>query len=219
MTLRLILSCLLFLYQCLPDVIVVRKAKVAAGGPTELASDAFNRTNETPLASPWVTGTSDGGFNLTSNVVVPVDTGSDSSAYYSGPTWTTNQYAQVNITITATGGNGTGCGLSLRHSTSARTYYRAVITNDTSNNLEVGRMSAGSFTSLALRTATFASGNTFRIEVTGSSTTTIKVFINGSQSGADITDSTSPITASDPAGLAYSSTETCSMDNWSAGSL
>jgi hypothetical protein len=63
-----------------------------------LVTDAFNRANETPLASPWaITGSAGGGWNLASNAAVPADVTGDSEGRYTGSNVGANQFSQVKI--------------------------------------------------------------------------------------------------------------------------
>lgn len=180
------------------------------GGPTQLASDNFDRANENPIASPWVSS-GQVSMQIVTNVAVSVNAAQDGAAYYT-LSWPNNQYSQATINTTATAGGGTGCGLSFRQTNSSNG-YRVVIDDAGSNNVELGKFVSGSFSSIWVRTSAFTTGDTFRAEISG---TTIKVFVAGVQVGADTTDSS---LSSGNVGIAYSSNETCSIDNWSGGSL
>jgi hypothetical protein len=63
-----------------------------------------------------------------------------------------------------------------------------------------------------VRTGTFSNGNTLKLSVTG---TTLKVFINGVQAGADATDSS---ISTGTFGIGYSGISSGTMlDDWDGG--
>lgn len=175
-----------------------------------LASDSFNRADENPIASPW---TSAGSFKILTNVVLPTNAAQDSAAYYTGVVWPNDQYSKAKITTLAigTGGNGAGV-LARQHSTiGTKTRYRVAMTTD---HAELCKEVAGATTVLWNRATTFVSGNPIQLNVIGS---TLRVFNNGSQIGADATDSA--ITSGN-SGLFYSSTDaTASIDDWEGGNF
>lgn len=177
-----------------------------------LATDDFNRANETPLAGNWTTVTSETNSNLSSNTVVPSVLSNDSTVYRNDITPPNDQYSQAKITVNNNSGGGIGQGVAVRVATGARTYYRVVADHAASNNVELGAMVAGTFTPIWTRTQAFTDGDTFRLEVQG---TTLRVYRNGVQIGADSTDSN---IASGRFGLSYSSTATsASADDWEGG--
>ncbi len=64
---------------------------------SQLASDNFNRANESPLASPWATGLG-GGLQIVSNQTQGVTAGSDNLSYYNGGiAWPSDQYSQAKL--------------------------------------------------------------------------------------------------------------------------
>lgn len=176
-----------------------------------LATDNFNRADVNPIGGNWTTVTSEGAFKIVSNAVQPASLSADSTAYYNAVTWPNDQYAQVKVTVNETTA-GNGLGPCVRASASANTFYRVVADHAGSGNIELSKFIAGSYTQIWGRTATFVNGDTLRLEVQG---TTLRVYINGVQVGADATDSS---IASGNAGLAYSSnTVSVSGDDWEGG--
>jgi len=201
---------------------ILRPAASGASGSTELGSDAFTRANETPLASPWLdadTSSANTEFNLASNSATPELISHDAAMYKSGITWASNQYAQVKITVTGTTA-GSGPGVIVRAGSGAPnwSYYRIAICKN-ATICDIGKSTVGTYSNLGTRTGTWVDGDTLRVEATGTTTVTIKVFQNGVQLGADITDSSSALQAGVP-GLFYSSSVTsCTLDDYSAGSI
>lgn len=176
------------------------------------ASDDFTRANSADLGANW-TPIDNVGFSISSNTAIPTSYAQDQAEYYSGA-WPANQYSQASLTGISGTSVGTGIGVTCRSSTVAANYYRAIVSNAATNNVEVARVDAGAANVLAQRTAAWTSGDILRLEVSGS---TLRVLRNGVQLGADITDSTY---ASGSAGIAYENTLTAgALDNWSGGSL
>lgn len=200
-------------------------APQAAGGSTQLATANFN-TDAFPIASPWtiVHGAGNNALSATGGVVRPDVLDADVDYRYSGSaasiTWTQDQYSEGKVTVNDTqAGNGSGMCLDVRVSTSADTYYRACFNHGATNNIEWNKRVAGSNSSLGFQQQSFSDGATIRVTATGSSTTTLSVYINGSLVSGSKTDSSSPITSGEP-GIGYSSTSTSgSIDDWAAGSI
>lgn len=189
-----------------------------------LASDAFTRANETPLASPWVkTISAAGTFDLSSNHVIPHADVTDCMAHYTGPTWPNDHYAQAVLTGTP-GGTETGIGVAVRCSTASggSGYWAVVRVTTGGNECYISRWLNGSYTNITQRTVSWINGDILRLEVQG---TTLRVYrstplVSGGafvQLGADITDAN---IASGAAGIAYSSTmATGTLDTWEGGDL
>lgn len=184
-----------------------------AGG-SQSATDNFNRT-ETPMAGNWTLVTSEPGtMDLNATVCIPHDTSTDSAYYYNAITPANNQFAQAKITVTGSSGGGSGLGVLVRCSTSARTYYTVVMDSAASNNIELAKMVAGTYTTLSgwPRTITYVAGATLKLSITG---TTITVTYNGAAVGADTTDSS---IASGRWGVRFSSSDSGpSMDDFAGG--
>lgn len=183
-----------------------------------IASDDFNRANTTgpDLGTNWTNVSSGGfagnGFQIVSNHAEPTTLSSDKLEMYTGAVFPADQYAQAKLTVTGTSGSS-GPGVAVRCGSDG-TCYRATLSKAASDNLDVARFIAGAFTLVAHRTTTWVDGDTLRLEVQG---TTLRVYQNGSQVGADMTDSG---IASGAAGIAYTETATVAqVDDWEAGSL
>lgn len=177
------------------------------GGP----SDDFNRADGT-LGANWTTVTGATAFGIVSNKAVPTNLSNDCAAVWNADTAPNDQFSQAVLTSTGSSA-GNGPGVIVRGSAAGETYYRAIAAVSGGNNIEVGKMAAGgSYTQIAIRTATFVDGDILKLAVTG---TTLRVFVNGVQAGADITDATY---SSGQYGIGYSSTSTtATVDTWSAG--
>lgn len=185
-----------------------------------IASDAFNRANTTgpDLGANWTNiaagGFATNGFQIVSNHVEPTSLGSDKGAFWSGDVFPADQYSQVKVTVTGTGANA-GVGPAVRMASDGTCYW-AVVNKAASNNVVVGRKLAGTYATVGsgLRTTTWVDGDTLRLEVQGS---TLRVYQNGVQLGADMTDTN---IVSGPAGIAYSSSTTVAqVDDWEGGNF
>lgn len=184
------------------------------------ASDNFN-TGTGALSASW-TLIDPGSANLRvlSNECAPNAPGSDGGNWWNADTFGPDQFSQFTM-VSPVGGSasdGVGFGVILRASGAAGsgTFYRIVANAAGSGNIEIGRRATGAYTFIATRSSAsaFVNGDVLRAEVQG---TTIRVYRNGVQAGADITDAN--IATGQP-GLGYSSTMTSgSMDDWSGGDL
>jgi hypothetical protein len=186
-----------------------------------VVTDAFSGGAASPLPAPWATNGVDAPFNRTAaGTAQPSSLSPDCSMYYANSGIGANQYAQAAITVTG-GGTGTGQGVAVRMSTTAKTYYRIVVNKDASNNVEVARFNAGTYTPITYRTVTWADGQVLRAEVSGTGTTvTIKVFQGGVQLGADISDTSAGRVLAGNPGIVYSSILTAaSVATFEAGDL
>jgi hypothetical protein len=181
----------------------------------QLASDNFDRADNTVLGSSWTDCITNGTpFAIATNQASSAAAGADKQAFYNGVTWPDNHYSQVTIaTTTTSGANGAGNGVSVRQSssTTVKTMYRLVVG---STGYEFGKFDgAGSFTSISSGSGTtFASSDVLKLEFSG---TTYRAYKNGTQ----FLTGTDALLSSGNAGLAYSSTTgtTGLMDNWSGG--
>lgn len=91
-------------------------------------------------------------------------------------------------------------------------------------NCYIVKVVNGTRTTLQTTGATFATGDAMGMEVTGTSTTTIRAFRKPSggawaQIGTDQTDSTSPITAAGHLGLLFVNDSTCRIDDFGGGDV
>lgn len=184
-----------------------------AGG-TALATDSFNRANESPLASPWAS-TGDSTFDLVSNKVDSVNDASDRGAFYNSGVWPGDHYSKGVITLSAVAFTNHDGVCMLVRADGSRNYYRFEFNSNGSNNVGIGKKVASAYTGLVLRTATFASGNTGYGEAQGS---TLQAKINGVNAGASTTDTSH--TSGKP-GIGYSAEGTgggtSQIDDWEAG--
>lgn len=186
------------------------------------ASDNFTRANETPLAGNWdnpACGGSNNKWNLSSNALVPNGLGDDAHAIWktSVNDFGDDQFSECVVSVTGTAGSGAGAGVAVRHNGLGQTHgvstYRLVADHAGGNNVEIAKFVSDSYTQLVAFTQAFTNGDTFRLEVNG---TTLEAFYLGGSLG---THTDSSITTGQP-GLVYSSTETATtLDLWQGGDL
>jgi hypothetical protein len=183
-----------------------------------LATDNFNRADNASLGANWTicTGTNlnASGFQIVSLHVEPASSAVDSMEVWSAVAFPNDQYAQAACTVTGTTG-GTGPGVFVRGTAGNNPpCYRATVCKAASNNVEIIQQVGTTYTNIGFRTTTWVDGDILRLQVSG---TTIRVYQNGVQLGADITDA---VLTTGSAGIIYSSTASGSqIDNWEAGSL
>jgi len=183
-----------------------------------MPSDDFNRADTTgpDLGANWtpisVGGFGAAGFQISSNVVVPATSlSSDRMTYYSGIVFGPDHFSECAVTVTGTSG-GSGLGPTVR-SIADGSCYRVVVNKAVSNNVQLGRFVAGSFTTLDTVTSAWVDGDVLRLEVVGNR---LRYFRNGTQLSIDEIDPT-PLAGGAP-GISYSSTVTSgSVDNWNGG--
>ena len=183
---------------------------------TNLASDAFDRANEDPVASPWVTGAGSLRMVLTGNVLLPNTVGSDAWAYLDGGiVWPNDQWSKSKVSVTGTSGGGAGAGPIVRKAAGAtETYYRLVADHAASNNVVLHRIIAGAVVSIATRTLAWTDTDVWELRAQGPILTIVR---NNFQVGNSVFDS---LIASGFPGLAYSSTETAaSLNDWEGGAI
>jgi hypothetical protein len=101
-----------------------------------------------------------------------------------------------------------GVGVSLRSDGTANNLYRIVVNTTT---VYVAKVVSGSYTLITTRVQAFSANDILRVEVQG---TTLRVYRNGVQLGADITDSGR---ATGSAGIMYSSGAIGTIDNFEGG--
>jgi hypothetical protein len=146
-----------------------------------LATDDFNRANNTDVGASWTPQSGETRFGIVSNTAQPSVTNADCGEQYSGLTWPNDQYAQAKTTVDAgTWSNQDGIGVGVRMAAAADTLYRAVINNNASNTIAIDRRTAGAATNLGFRSVTYGAGGVLKLEVQG---TTLKVYYNGVQQG------------------------------------
>lgn len=176
-------------------------------------SDSFTRANETPLAGNWATGTSDTGFNLTSNVAAAPDDVNDHCSIYTGSAFGNDQSSLGKLTTAGSGGGGQGVGLCVRHAAAAKTHYRLICDHAAATNIAIHRVLAGAQTTLVSFTRSWTDGATWELRATGpQAATLLEVFHNG-VSVQTFTDNST--LASGSPGLAYSTNAVSgSIDDW-----
>lgn len=168
----------------------------------------------------WALEPTTNGFKYVSNTCQPFNQTNDQGTIYIGVTFANDQWAQVTLGTTSggTASGGQGIGVSLRASTSVHTEYRIVHNTAASNQIEIGKMVTGTFTSLKICSAntTPASGDTFYWQISGTS-------ITGKQNGSSITScgtTTDSAISSGSPGMSFSSSMTSSsITAWKAGNL
>lgn len=178
-----------------------------------IATDNFNRANETPLSGGgnWSLSFGDNPWDLSGNVVVPRVIFNDCVMHYTAGTWPNDQYSKADLTVTATVGGDQGVGLTVRGTTAATTYYRAVADHAASGNVSIAKMVAGVHTTLVSGTFSWTDGATWELRVQG---TTLTFLCNG----VTVLTTTDSSIASGTPGIALSSNVTsASIDNWEGG--
>lgn len=149
-----------------------RKLVVAGGGGASY-SDNFNRANESPISSPWVSpGPWHEAMSIDNSKAKATQSSSDSGAYYNA-SLSANQYSQAVFDETYCYNKG----VAVRMSSSVMEGYVAIATGTTSVSLEkfvndawVGQIGSTS-------SVDFTGGKIIRIEAEG---TTVRVKVDGS---------------------------------------
>ena len=182
---------------------------------TETLSSTFTGADESPLSEggAWATMTGEVSFSRTSNQA-KVGGGDDSTNRHTTAA-AAGQYSRADLTCVGTAGGGSGMGLAVRCASAARTYYRLAIDHAATNNAEIARFVAGTYTSLVQWTQAFTNGDQFTIAIENQvlyvydkTLTQVKTY--------DDTGGGGPTTGS--VGLSYSSVETSALlDNWGGG--
>jgi len=184
----------------------------AAGGPTdvELFNDNLNRS-ETPAASPWIclfSTTANREFNLDGADAIPELVSTDCGNFYTGLAIATNQWIEITCSASGTGtGAGIGMAVRIKDGSPDRTCYTVVMSKAASNNVRVSKYVARTQSGIVDYTQAWNDLDTWKVRCTGTTTVTIRVYLNGSQVGTDYTDASSPLQAG-TVGIYYSSTMT-----------
>jgi hypothetical protein len=184
---------------------------LGGGGPS--ADDDFNRTNENPLASPWVAPGSMDALQLSGNEVRGTDAAGDWHVMYnSSETWADDHRSQVKI-IESTAGNFEGIGPAVRINTSNGNCYAAVGGSDSVRLYKV--TGVASQTSLAVYGTPIAANDLLTLEADGDS---LVVKVNG----AVVISTTDSDYSSGSIGMARVGGNPVSegrMDDWEGGDL
>ena len=172
-----------------------------------MASDDFNRANETPLAPPWVKAFG-ADFNLVSNAVQGT-TSANSLWYYNGSASSADQFSEATM-ASAVPGNDWGPAVRVGGAGDQDCYFF-----DQYNGAGGGlsKFVAGQFSTITTGGSPIATGDSQRIEVEGSA---IRGYVNGTQKHS-ATD-TSISGQGDGAGL-FIYEAGGAIDNWSGGDL
>jgi len=185
-----------------------------AWADTTIATDNFNRSDDPSLGANWTEMRSGATFDLVTNSARPGNLGFDCHAFWNADSFPDDQYAQAAITVTGTTSQ-TGPGVVVRASglDGTRNFYAVHVDHAASNNVEISKRVAGTFTHLAYFTTTWVDGDVVKLSAVG---TTIAVYQNGSLLGS----TTDASVSSGSAGVTYSSTATAAIiDNWEGGSV
>jgi len=184
---------------------------------TETLSSTFTGTDEVTLSEggAWATMTGEASFSRTSNQAV-ADAARDVTNRHTTAV-AADQYSRADLTCVGTVGGGAGNGLAVRCASAARTYYRLAIDHNATNNAEIARFVAGTYTSLVRWTQAFTDGDQFTIAIENQVLYVYDKTLTQVQTYDD-TGGGGPTTGS--VGLSYSSVETSALlDNWSGGTF
>jgi hypothetical protein len=179
------------------------------------ASDSFTNTDNVALATHNANWTVNAGaFVIKSNGIVANTSLAGSLARYAG-TWAADQWSEVTLQDPTGGGT---IGAAVRASTSgAYTGYTADAGKvGADDKLYVSKYVGGTYTDLRTQNLTYSTNDRLRIQVSGSSPATIKIYLNDSQVGTDITDSSSPIASGSPGISGYDNAQNNIGLAWSA---
>lgn len=178
----------------------------AASGPTQVASDDFNRSNGA-LGSNW---TSPGYAPvISSNAVIPGNSDWENEAYWSGTgSFNADQYGQVTLTAVSEA----ICGVLCRGSSSGG--YVCWVYHGTTWGFAT-MDSSGNTTNIGTeQTKTIANGTVLRFKVSG---TTLSASFDGGSTYEAYTYTSSAFSSGTP-GL-YVTQAGSIVDNWSGGNL
>lgn len=177
-----------------------------------MASDNFNRANETPLAAPWTKNGGTGNFNLVSNGV-QASVSDDKYYYYAGAVSSPDQYSQATM-VSAPSSQDWGPAVRIGgagHTTTPEGYFFDVYIGGSSGGVQ--KHVNGAFTIIAATASSVAPGDTLRIEVEGTA-------LRGYKNGVLLTSTTDTSLASAGNGVGFFIYETGgSIDDWSGGDL
>lgn len=165
-----------------------------------MPSDDFDRPNETPLDGNGWTPYQYSGCRLVSNHIEGPP--GDSMAFYSGATYGDDHESQC--TYAASSGLDSGPGVRCSDPGSMNLY---LYTPGDSGGA-IAKIIVNAYSTIAVRSASWVIDDVVRLVVAGS---TLQIFRNGSQIGADATD-TSIASGGAPGMFAYASG--AQLDNW-----
>jgi len=140
--------------------------------PQPLASDAFNRANENPIAGNWTSGPGNfADLQIVGNAVQSVTAGVDGAAYYNAVVWPSDQWSEAQLGALGVEQGGPAVRLS---ATAVTGYVFAV--NNSGTSYFIAKGVNGSTPILVSGAHAFAVGDVLRLEVQGS---TLRAYVNG----------------------------------------
>jgi hypothetical protein len=162
------------------------------------ASDNFNRADASPIGANWTYASDLNYLRIVSNAA-QAEAAGDACSYWTADAFAANQWSECKITTANDGGPAVRC-------SSSGCYYWTTYSDGEIWRYKTG----GAWTKIGEANTTVTSSDVIRLEATGTTTTTLKLYKNGALV-ATVTDSSSPLT-SGSAGL-YSVGATI-LDDW-----
>lgn len=186
---------------------------VVSGGTTY--TDNFNRANEDPLSGGgnWThPGVSYVNLKVSSNQVTSSTSGQGIAHWAtSNHSFAANQYAQVKIVTN----DAVYAGPIVRFNTSNAYFYRVEVSY---GDVSIKRArSDGNGTSWTVASGQSITGKVLKLSASGTTTTTLKVYIDGVQVGSDVTDNSAYVLTSGQPGMCTS--ESGVLDDFEAAEL
>lgn len=147
-------------------------------------TDNFNRADNADLGAEWTAVSGTGQFKIESNSAKSSQPAANRDEYHSLLVGN-DQQAKAKVTVSGVT-DQTGIGVGVRIQISNFNLYMAVVNKASSNNVTVAKVVASVYTLIGQRTTTWVDGDELTFSITG---TTLRVYQNGTQLGADMTDS------------------------------
>lgn len=165
---------------------------VLAGGTI---TDNFNRSNETPIASPWAQQSGSAStINLSGNAITHASTGDTYYYYSNGSGWNADQSSQFLLATAVTSGD---FGPAVRIGVSGVSGY--FYSNYSASSFRgPAKHVSGSYSIIESGYASVSAGQTIKIDVVGS---TIRCYANGAEDALSPATDTSLATAGNGAGV------------------
>ncbi len=185
------------------------------------ASDSFDRANAATLGANWSNRAGgDTSYSISTNQL-GIGLNQDTASFWGPTTFAADHFSQIALTGLSGTSAETGLGVCVRCNPTnlgggptQNTYYQAVVNTAATNNVSIAKFVGNTYTLLGQRTQAWANGDILRLEAQG---TTLRVYRNGVQLGASITDAS--IATGQP-GVAHIATFATGFGNdWSAGDL
>lgn len=178
-----------------------------------LASDNFNRANQTGLGANWTQFTAQPQFNISSNTAVPADISTnDDFNFYSAVSFPNDQYSKMQATVSDSTGFGPG-NVVRCNNTSGGNFYRYV-TRHSGTNAIFDKQVNGTYTTVSNFTGpAWNDGDTWQVNVVG---TTLTWLLNGV---SQRTDTDSAVTSGSPGISVSTAVTSASIDNWEGGTF